>query len=123
MAYRIECSALFDPKVPATAVFEEALVAFEDVTDLTPTDEFDALATEVELAFNVAQANAERIGLSHLPEDKRADARRAGKAAHLAAGAATEGERQASLAQVKRILDSLALYYLPTIREKPALEA
>lgn len=123
IAYRIECSALFDPKVPATAVFEEALVAFEDVTDLTPTDEVDALATEVELAFNVAQANAERLGLSHLPEDKRADARRAGKAAHLAAGAATEGERQASLAQVKRILDSLALYYLPTIREKPALEA
>ena len=28
-----------------------------------------------------------------------------------------------TLAQVKRILDSLALYYLPTIREKPALEA
>ena len=54
---------------------------------------------------------------------ERGPKRRAGKAAHLAAGAATEGERQASLAQVKRILDSLALYYLPTIREKPALEA
>lgn len=122
IAYRIESSALFDPNVPATADFEAALVAFEDVTDLTSTDDLDALATEVELTFNVAQANAERLGLEHLPADKRADARRAGKAAHLAAGATTEGERQASLAQVKRILDSLALYYLPTIDERLAIE-
>lgn len=122
IAYRIEASALFDPKVPATAAFEAALVGFEDVTDLTSTDDLDALATEVELTFNVAQANAERLGLQHLPADKRADARRAGKAAHLAAGAATEGERQASLAQVKRILDSLALYYLPTLDERLAIE-
>ncbi|MDO5501505.1 MAG: hypothetical protein Q4F67_17690, partial [Propionibacteriaceae bacterium] len=121
VAYRIESSALFDPKVPATAEFEASLVAFDDVTDDTSTDQLDALASEVEVTFNVAQANAERLGLQHLPEDKRAEARRAGKAAHLAAGAATEGERRASLAQVKRILDSLALYYLPTIDEKLAI--
>lgn len=122
IAYRIESPALFDPKVPATAEFEAALVAFDDVTDLTSTDELDERATEVELTFNVAQANAERLGLSHFPEHARADARRAGKAARLAAGATTEGERQASLAQVKRILDSLALYYLPAVDEKLAIE-
>lgn len=122
IAYRIEVSALFDPKVPTTAEFEAALVTFDDVTDLTPTDELDDLATEVEVAFNVAQANAERLGLAHLPEHARGDARRAGKAARLAAGASTDGERQASLTQVKRILDSLALYYLPTIDEKLAIE-
>ena len=31
IAYRIECSALFDPAVGATAAFEEALVAFDDL--------------------------------------------------------------------------------------------
>ncbi len=123
IAYRIESSALFDPMVPATAAFEAALVAFDDVTDATPTATLDDLATEVELTFNVAQANAERLGLEHLPEGARSDARRAGKAARLAAGATTAGERQASLAQIKRILDSLALYYLPTLDERLAIEA
>ncbi|GAA4897573.1 hypothetical protein GCM10025789_14340 [Tessaracoccus lubricantis] len=122
IVYRIESPALFDPKVPATAEFEASLVAFDDADDLTPTDALDALAAEAEVTFNVAQANAERLGLEHFPEEARADARRAGKAARLAAGAATEGERQASLGQVRRILDSLALYYLPTIDEKLAIE-
>lgn len=121
IAYRIESSALFDPAVPATAAFEEALVRFGDVTDATPTPELDDHATEVELAFNTARANAERLGLEHLPEDARAEGRRAGKAARLAAGASTEGEREASLTQVRRILDSLALYYLPTLDEKLAI--
>ena len=123
IAYRIECSALFDQAVPATAEFEAALVAFDDATDTTTTDELDALASDVEVSFNVAQANAERLGFGHLPEQARSDARRAGKAARLAAGATTEGERQASLIQVKRILDSLALYYLPTLDERLAIEA
>lgn len=123
IAYRIECSALFDQAVPATAEFEAALVAFDDATDATDTDQLDALASDVEVSFNVAQANAERLGFEHLPEQARSDARRAGKAARLAAGATTEGERQASLTQVKRILDSLALYYLPTLDERLAIEA
>lgn len=123
VAYRIENPALFDPAVPATAEFEAALVAFEDVNDSTRTIDVDALASEVEVTFNVAQANAERLGLMHLPEHARSDARRAGKAARLAAGATTEGEREASLTQVKRILDSLALYYLPTLDETLAIEA
>lgn len=120
---RIEAPALFDPAVPATSEFEAALVAFDDVTDATPTERIDALASEVEVTFNVAQANAERLGLEHLPEHARDDARRAGKAARLAQGATTEGEREASLRQVKKILDSLALYYLPTLDERLALEA
>lgn len=119
---RIEHSALFDPAVPATSEFEAALVAFQDVQDATPTDRVDALASEVEVTFNVAQANAERLGLEHLPEGARDDARRAGKAARLAAGATTDGERRASLRQVKRILDSLALYYLPALDERLELE-
>ncbi|WP_297742236.1 hypothetical protein [uncultured Tessaracoccus sp.] len=123
IAYRIECSALFDQTVSTTAEFEAALVAFDDATDATSTDELDALASDVEVSFNVAQANAERLGFEHLPEQARSDARRAGKAARLAAGATTEGERQASLTQVKRILDSLALYYLPTLDERLAIEA
>ena len=39
------------------------------------------------------------------------------------AGASTEGERQASLSQVRRILDELALYYLPRLDETLAIEA
>lgn len=120
---RIERPALFDPAVPATAEFEAALVAFQDVTQDTPTERVDELASEVEVTFNVAQANAERLGLAHLPEDVRDDARRAAKAARLAQGATTEGERVASLHQVKRILDSLALYYLPTLNERLSIEA
>ncbi|HJE51474.1 MAG TPA: hypothetical protein K8V15_05780 [Tessaracoccus flavescens] len=123
IAYRIESSALFDPAVPATAAFEAALVAFDDVRDDTPLDDVDALASEVELTFNTAQANAERLGFSHLPEEARDGARRAGKAARLAAGATTEGERVASLNHAKRILDSLAIYYLPTLDERLAIEA
>lgn len=122
IAYRIECSALFDPLEPATAALEAALVAFDDVDDQTPTDVLDLKASEVEMTFNVAQANAERLGLAHLPETARDDARRAGKAARLAAGAASEGERLASLAQVRKILDSLAIYYLPSLDERLMLE-
>ena len=120
---RIERPALFDPAVPATAEFEAALVRFEDIDDNTPTEMLDELASEVEVTFNVAQANAERLGLEHLPEDARSAARRAGKAARLAQGASTDGEREASLRQVKKILDSLALYYLPTLDERLAIEA
>lgn len=123
IVYRIESSALFDPAVPATAAFEKALVAFDDVRDDTPIETVDALANDVELTFNTAEANAERLGYLHLPEGTRDSAGRAAKAARLAAGASTEGERIASLTQVKRILDSLALHHLPAIDERPAIEA
>lgn len=121
LVYRIEQPALFDPGVPTTAAFEEALAAFTggDGTDLLRLEE---LAARVEVSFNVAVQHAERKGLSHIPPDNRADVRRAAKAARLAVGAGTDGERQASLAKVRRILDTVALYYLPSTDEALALE-
>ncbi|NHB84110.1 hypothetical protein G7085_04185 [Tessaracoccus sp. HDW20] len=111
IVYRIESPALFDAASPLTGAFENALVrAGSHVDDL---EEFDDLATELEISFAVARDHAETLGIAHLPESARPDARRAGKAAQLAAGATSDGERQAALAQVVRILDSLALHYLP----------
>ncbi len=121
LVYRIEQPALSDPGAPTTAAFEESLAAFaaDDGTDLLRLED---LAARVEVTFNVAVEHAERKGLGHVPPAHRADIRRAAKAARLAAGAGTEGERQASLTQVRRILDSVALYYLPSTDETPALE-
>ena len=67
------------------------------------------------MTFDAARANADTLGLDHLPVTARDDARRAAGAARLAAGAATEAERAAANAQVVRILGSLALYYLPDV--------
>jgi len=46
---------------------------------------------------------------------------RAVKAARLVVGAGTEGERDAAIGQLQRILDSLALYYLPDRVSRPVL--
>lgn len=124
VVYRIDNSALFDTSVPATEQFHAALIIFADLRSDAPIAEVEAQAAEVEVAYSLARANAERLGLSHLPETVRDDARRASKAAHLAANATTEGERVASLTQAARILESLAIYYLPTLsRETLAIEA
>lgn len=122
LVYRIEQPALFDPGAPTTAAFEEALAAFaaDDQSDVPRLEE---LAARVELAFKVAVEHAERTGLRHVPAAERGDVRRAAKAARLAVGATTPGEREASLAQVRRILDSVALYYLPSsVDEAMALQ-
>ncbi|NLE99255.1 MAG: hypothetical protein GX596_14900 [Propionibacterium sp.] len=111
LVYRIEHPALFDPKEPTTAAFERALAAFGAAGAGAATGRS---AGEVEVAFNVARQNAERRGLRHVEQVHRAAVRRAAKAARLAARAATDGERVASLTQVRRILDSVALYYLPS---------
>lgn len=122
IVYRIDYPALFDTAVPATEQFHSAMVRFEGADTMGLT-ELEALVNELEIAYSLARDNAETLGERHLPEHTRAAARRASKAAHLAANAATDGERDASLAQVRRILASLALYYLPTIDEEPrALE-
>lgn len=121
VAYRIECSALFDPLEPATAEFEEALVAFQDAGDATSTGELDDRACALEVAFNVARANAERLGFSHLPDAARDDARRAQKAVRLAAEAGTDAERRTALTHARQILDSLTIYYLPRLDERLAL--
>lgn len=121
--YRIENSALFDSSDPTTAQFQTALITFDgdDGTDLARLEE---LAGEVEVRFAVAQDHAETLGLHHLPRENRDTARRASNAARLAERATTDGERVASMRQVARILDSLALYYLPRVNpETLAIEA
>ena len=114
IVYRIDYPALFDTAVPATEQFHAALIRFDNATGL-PVGKVEDLAAEVEVAYAVARDNAETVGHRHLPEAARDDARRAADAARLAQGAGTEGERVAAMTQVQRILDSLALYYLPTI--------
>lgn len=116
IVYRIENSALFDSAVPATASYQTALIRFDDaVAADVPLQQLDDIAAEVEIAYAVARDHAETVGIAHLPATARPSAERAAKAARLAARASTEGERVASLQQVVKILDSLALYYLPTI--------
>lgn len=123
IVYRIDNSALFDSSVPTTERFQTALLVWDDRADAS-LDELDALAADLEISFAVAKDNAETLGLFHLPETARSDARRASKAARLAADSANEGERNASLHQLSRILDSLALYYLPRVTgERSALDS
>lgn len=118
LVYRIENPALFDPAVPTTSEFEAALAGFDPTGDLKQR----ALqAHRIELAFALAREHAERAGIRHAEQQHRSDLRRAVKAARLAAQATTPGERTAALAQVQRILDSLALYYLPRKAELKAL--
>lgn len=116
---RIEQPALFDQSEPATSAFLAALIAHDDAPNATIRDE---LAADVELKYSVARAHAETVGLHHFPESARDDAQLAAKAARLAQGATTPGEREASLTQVKRILDSLAIHYLPQLDEHLAIE-
>lgn len=113
IGYRIENSALFDAAAPTTNAFEVALVRYETQSAGLSLDQLDELATEVEITYSVARDHAETVGLAHLPSTARADARRAAKAVRLAEGATTDAEREAAMEQVTRILDSLALYYLP----------
>lgn len=118
VVYRIDYPALFDVAVPATEQFNIALVKLENPDSLSLKD-LEYLVNDLEICYSMARDNAETVGQRHLPAEARADARRAAKAARLAENAGTEGERAASMAQVRRILESLALYYLPTIGEDP----
>ncbi|MDO5066027.1 MAG: hypothetical protein Q4D96_01940 [Propionibacteriaceae bacterium] len=115
LVYRLECPALFDPAVPTTAAFEAALVDFED--SLTAQ-----AAARVEVRFEAARQHAERTGLRHVDARDRAEVARAVKVARLAQDAPSPGERAAALAQLQRILEPLALYYLPSRTELPAIE-
>ncbi len=118
LVYRIENPALFDPAVPTTSEFEAALAGFDPTGNLKQRAE---QAHRIELAFALAREHAERAGMRHVAQQHRSDLRRAAKAARLAVGSSTPGERAAALAQVQRILDSLALYYLPRQAELKAL--
>ena len=121
MVYRIENAALFDSAVPLTREFELLLMRWDDEAPNLDSAGVSRLAGELELAFNTARKNAERLGLGHLPADAQADAARAAKAARLAAEATAPGEKEAAMATVTRLLGSLALYYLPTPEEVPKM--
>jgi len=115
IVYRIENAALFDPHVPLTQEFTLAMLRWDDTQESLGDEERRVLANRVVASFRAARANAERIGLEHLPTESRRQAATALKAARLAADdGAAPAERTAALSRAVRILDSLALYYLPT---------
>lgn len=113
IVYRIECPALFDAAVGPTRAFTAALLQWDSAgTSLTGTER-SQLAAKVRVTFDAARANAETIGINHIPEDSREPAQRAVKALRLAASTRNAEERAAAQRQAVRILNSLALYYLP----------
>ena len=112
----INNSALFDAAGHATEGLQLALIAWEDAGDVS-LEQLDSLAADVEIAYSVARDNTETLGLFHLPETARSDGRRAAKAARLAVHSPIPGERDASRHQLIRILNSLALYWLPDVKE------
>lgn len=120
---RIDAPALFDHDAPTTASFLEALWQFDAMGDEVPGAERERLASTVEVAWAVAVQHAETVGWHHAPEEKLADLRRASKVAHLAVESPNEGERVASLHQLRRLLLEVGLAYLPTVDEIRALEA
>ncbi len=117
---RIDLPALFDSTVAQTAAFEVALLGFDDLRDQPGTD-LSAAAAELEVAWSTALRNAEALGHHHYPTPLRDEARRASKVAHLAERASNDGERVASLTQLRRILDGLGLTYLPRLDERLAI--
>lgn len=123
IVYHIDNPALFDGDCPTTAQFLAALWEAEHLREGVATSTVEELASKIEVAYAVAREHAERVGLQHLPKSKRADGRRASKAARLVTAGATEGERAAARTQLRSILESLALYYLPSVEEIRALEA
>lgn len=115
VVYRIECPALFDPHEPTSKAFTLALLQWDNNEGMLSTDDRLALATKVRSTFNAARANAERIGMTHIPAESREKAATALKAARLAADqSATDAERAAALNRAVAILDDLALYFLPS---------
>ena len=113
VVYRIENSALFDDTVPLTREFSLLLMRWEDELAHATPSALERLAMELRLAFDTARQHAEAVGLNHLPRTARAKAERAVKAAQLAVDAATDGEREAASTQLARLLDGIALHYLP----------
>ncbi|SDL52360.1 hypothetical protein [Tessaracoccus oleiagri] len=119
---RIDHPALFDGSEPLTARFLSVLVEADDVAEDLPLPQLEALASRLEVSFEVAKAHADAVGIHHLPDDRRDDARRAAKVARLARAATSDGERRAAVAQLGRILDGMALHYMPSAVETLAIE-
>lgn len=121
VAYRIENAAMFDSAVAATRDFDTAMAMWADGGESADEDEVVRLAGLVKVTFDTARANAETLGLSHLPAQSRADAARAAKAFRLARSATSDGERAVAFAQATRLLDSIAQYYLPRSADLPKM--
>lgn len=117
LLYRIENPALFDVAAGPTRAFTAALLQWDNAGPAMTGAERSTLAARVRVTFDAAKANAEALGLAHIPEESRDAAQRALKSLRLAAAATTEAERRAARTQAVRILGSLALYYLPDARE------
>lgn len=84
VVYRITNSALFDPSVPQTREFTLLMAQWDDLPDDASETTAAELARALRIAFDTARANAEALGLTHLPSTARPPARRAVKAApHL----------------------------------------
>ena len=115
IAYRIEYPALFDPHEPTSKAFTLALLQWDNNDGVVGDDERRELALRVRATFEAARANAERIGMQHIPVESREKASTALKAARLATDqSATEAERATALQRAVTILDELALYFLPS---------
>lgn len=118
LCYRIEFPALFDPADPQARSLTTALIRWDTRQQgQLDSSELSALAADVRIAFDTAKAHAEAVGMSHFPTAVLPDAERALKTARLVKGGATLAERDAALRQVASILESLALYYLPSPTE------
>ena len=121
---RIECPALFDATLPETRRFTELMVRWDAEHAQLSNPERATLAGELAVAFETAKAHAEAVGMQHYPDDARSPAETALKAMRLAQDSkATRAERQAALERAVAILESLALHYLPTVREAKELVA
>jgi len=115
LCHRIEFPALFDPSAPQTRALTTALIRWDTRQQRQlDSSELSALAADVRIAFDTARAHGEAVGMGHFPTDLRPRAERALKSARLVADGATAGERTTALRQVASILESLALYYLPS---------
>ncbi len=115
VVYRIEYPALFDAQEPTTKAFTLALLQWDNNEGVVADDERRELADRVRATFEAARANAERVGMDHLPVGARDRAGTALKAARLATDERTpEAERETALRRAVAILDELALYYLPS---------
>lgn len=122
IVYRIEQPALFDSSAPTTEAFLVALWEFDQVPDDAPPREAEEAAARVEVAYGLARRHAETVGIRHVAPGKADDVRRAAKVARLTVAGSSEGERSAARAQLRALLASLSLHFLPDAAELRALE-
>ncbi|RRD47034.1 hypothetical protein [Tessaracoccus sp. OH4464_COT-324] len=121
IVYRVECPALFDAAAVPTRAFTEALIQWDNRSELSGS-ELSTLAARIRVLFDAARKHAETVGLAHLPAPAREPAGRAAKLLRVATSRSTRsGERAAALDKAAAILDSLMLYYLPSVKETRSL--